>query len=107
MKNRTKKFEQSFSARCYALLMQIPRGKVTTYKALAEALGTTAYRAVGVAMGKNPNAPKVPCHRVVRSDGTLGGYSGGLPRKIALLKSEGVKVQDGLVANFQKHFHQF
>ena len=88
-----------FNERCYQLLLKVPRGKVTTYKVLAHALGTRAYRAVGNAMRKNPNAPRVPCHRVVRSDGKIGNYSGdgGIAKKIYLLQQEGVIVNDGTV----------
>jgi len=60
----------------YALLKTVPRGRVTTYKALADALGTKAYRAIGQFMRTNPYAPRVPCHRVVASDGTIGGFMG-------------------------------
>ena len=60
----------------YNLLKQIPRGRVTTYKSLAQALHSKAYRAVGQILKKNPCAPLVPCHRVVKSDGTIGGYMG-------------------------------
>ncbi len=67
------------SIKLYELLKQIPKGKVTTYKALADKLRTKGYRAVGQIVGKNPNAPKVPCHRVVRSDGGLAGPARGHP----------------------------
>jgi methylated-DNA-[protein]-cysteine S-methyltransferase len=75
-------------------------GKVTTYGAIAKAIGFPgAARAVGQALGANPNPIVVPCHRVVRSDGVLGGYSGGEgPRtKSKLLAREGVKVTAGKV----------
>ena len=88
----------SFNERCYALLLQVPRGKVTTYKALAEALGTNAYRAVGNAMNKNPYAPRVPCHRVIASNGSLGGFAHGVPAKITLLEKEGIFIIDGKIA---------
>ncbi len=87
----------TFNERCYSLLRKVPKGKVTTYKALAEALGTKAYRAVGNAMNKNPYAPEVPCHRVVGSTGALTGYALGLPKKAALLKQESVNVENGKV----------
>lgn len=76
-------------------LCTIPRGEVITYAALAKKVGKPrAVRAVASAVGRNPLAPMVPCHRVVRSDGTLGGYSakGGVKTKRALLKKEGVDV---------------
>lgn len=92
----------NFNQKCYELLKKIPEGKVTTYKALAQALGTKAYRAVGNAMNKNDNAPAIPCHRVVGSDGKLTGYAFGLERKAALLKQEGVEVKDNKIVNLNK-----
>jgi len=86
--------KQPFNERCYALLRKVPKGKVTTYKSIANALGTSAYRAVGNAMNKNSNAPIVPCHRVVNSDGKLGGYALGLNKKKQILKSEGVTIEN-------------
>jgi len=97
----------NFSEQCYELLMQVPKGKVTTYKEIANALGTKAYRAVGSAMNKNPNPVIVPCHRVVKTDGTLGGYAYGDKKKIALLKEEGVAVKDGKIVNFTTTLHHF
>ncbi len=96
-----------FQEQCYTLLVQIPKGKVTTYQAIAHALGCKAYRAVGHAMSTNPNPIVVPCHRVVKSDGTIGGYSEGVDMKIALLKEEGVSVKDGKVENFSDIFYNF
>lgn len=87
----------SFNEQCYELLKRIPKGRVTTYKLMAEALGTKAYRAVGNAMAKNPDLVTVPCHRVVKSDGGIGGYALGREKKIELLRSEGVEVEDGRV----------
>ncbi|MEK6825407.1 MAG: MGMT family protein [Nanoarchaeota archaeon] len=87
----------SFNERCYSLLKKVPKGKVTTYKALAHALGTRAYRAVGNAMNKNPYAPDVPCHRVVGSDGSLVGFASSLKNKEKLLKSEGVVIEKGKI----------
>lgn len=89
--------QRAFSERCYALLRKVPRGKVTTYKDLAHALGCKAYRAVGNAMHKNPYAPEVPCHRVIASSGKLGGFASGVKKKIALLKKEGVEVKKGRI----------
>ena len=84
--------KSSFNSRCYNLLRKVPKGKVTTYKALANALNTKAYRAVGNAMNKNPYAPVVPCHRVINSNGELGGFASGLDNKIKMLKSENVVI---------------
>jgi len=95
------------SQKLYDLLCEIPRGRVTTYKELAKKLKTKGYRAVGQIVGANPNAPKVPCHRVVRSDGGIGGYAFGLPKKIEILAAEGVKISDGKVENFEKKLFKF
>ena len=83
------KFEQ----KVWNYLKNIPKGKVKTYKEVAKAIKSPkSARAVANAVGKNPNAPKIPCHRVIRSDGSLGGYSGkgGIKTKKKLLKSEGI-----------------
>ena len=74
---------KSFDERCYDLLLKIPEGKVTTYREMAEALGCQAYRAVGGAMNRNPKLVMIPCHRVVKSNGYLGGYASGKSRKLA------------------------
>lgn len=97
----------NFSEKCYELLKQIPKGKVTTYKEIANALGCKAYRAVGNAMNKNPNPVNVPCHRVVKADGSLGGYAYGDIKKIALLKEEGVKIKDGKIVDFKNIMYHF
>jgi methylated-DNA-[protein]-cysteine S-methyltransferase len=78
----------SFSRRILKLLMEVPYGELTSYGALAAAAGTSA-RAVGGAVGSNPIPIVIPCHRVVAADGSLGGFSGGLDRKRALLALEG------------------
>ena len=101
--------ENNFGQKIYSLLKKVPKGKVTTYKALAEALDTKAYRAVGQAMRHNPFAPKVPCHRVVSSDGKIGGFSGTMnpnskkvKRKIRMLQREGIKINKNKIENFEK-----
>ena len=125
--------EKSFNEKCYAILRKVPRGKVTTYKALAEKLGTRAYRAVGNAMHRNPYgflcpvnsstrlrsqnkkeflvssnpyAPIVPCHRVVNGDGKIGGFAFGVEKKIEMLKAEGVEVVNGRV-NLDRYEYKF
>lgn len=95
------------SKECYELLSQIPKGKITTYKEVAKALNSKAYRAVGSLIGKNPNAPKVPCHRVVTSSGLLGGYAFGIDKKIEILQSEGVNIKDGKVESFKEIIYKF
>ena len=82
-----------FQERVYEILKKVPKGKVTTYKDLANKVGTKAYRAVGSAMNKNPYAPKVPCHRVIKSNGEVGGFESGTKHKIKLLKKEGIKIE--------------
>jgi methylated-DNA-[protein]-cysteine S-methyltransferase len=76
--------------------MKIPKGKVKTYMDISKAIGKPlAVRAVANAIGQNPYPPKIPCHRVIRSDGSLGGYSGkgGVQKKRKLLETEGVFIK--------------
>ena len=98
-----------FQHSVWKALEKIPRGKVTSYAAIARYLDTRAIRAVGSAVGKNPNAPEVPCHRVVRSDGTIGKYSGGegTVTKVKLLSQEGVETQKGKIVDFEAVFWDF
>ena len=82
-----------FQLKVWNYLKKIPKGQVRTYLEVAKAIKRPkSVRAVANAIGKNPNAPKIPCHRVIRSDGKLGGYSGsgGIKTKKKLLKSEGI-----------------
>jgi len=97
-----------FQKRVYEKLQQVPKGKVTTYKELAKAVKSKAYRAVGTAMKKNPFAPKVPCHRVINSDGYVGNYTapGGINKKIELLRKEGVIVQNHYI-DLNKYLYIF
>jgi methylated-DNA-[protein]-cysteine S-methyltransferase len=87
----------------YELLLKIPAGKVSTYGDLAKAIGRpTCSRIIGRIIGKNPNPIKVPCHRVVMSDGKLGGYAYGTERKKRLLEDEGVTFINNItVGNFE------
>ena len=92
----------SFSQKVYAICRLVPPGKVTTYKAIAEKMGTKSYRAVGQSLRSNPFAPRVPCHRVIRSDGSLGGFmgwkkGGKVEEKRKLLEKEGVSVVEGKI----------
>jgi len=82
-----------FQLSVWRYLRKIPRGSTNTYSQVAKAIGKPlAIRAVANAIGKNPYPPKIPCHRVIRSDGSLGGYSGkgGIKIKKILLKKEGI-----------------
>lgn len=83
-----------FQRGIYRRLVRIPHGRILSYGDIADELGEPgAARAVGQAVGANPLPILVPCHRVVRSDGRLGGYSGGLVRKVTLLRLEGIDVE--------------
>ena|SRR3989338_1984394 len=104
----------SFNKKVYSLLKKVPKGKVTTYKILAEALGTRAYRAVGNAMNKNPygilnckGKNMVPCHRVVDSKGHLHGFAHGLKKKAELLEKEGIKIKNNQIVEFGKVLFRF
>ena len=98
--------KDSFSEQCYKILVKVPKGKVTTYKAIAYALNTRAYRAVGTAMKNNPNAPKIPCHRVIKSDGKIGNYAFGTKKKIKMLKNEGIKIKNNRI-DLYKYLYKF
>jgi methylated-DNA-[protein]-cysteine S-methyltransferase len=98
--------KKSFSECCYTLLNKVPRGKVVSYGQIAHALGTRAYRAVGTAMNRNPYASKVQCHRVINSDGRLGGFGSGVEEKKKLLQSEGVIIKEGKI-DFKKYGYSF
>lgn len=97
-KARLSKMITSFQFQVYMHLMTIPAGKVTTYKQIAKAIKCNSSRAIGQCLKKNPFAPEVPCHRVVRSDLTLGGFYGSIgnktvERKMKILEREGVAFQ--------------
>lgn len=84
----------------YELAKKIPKGKVTTYKIIAEALSTKAYRAVGTALNKNHDK-RIPCHRIVNSNGMIGGYNKGSKAKARILRKEGIVVKDGKIKDFK------
>lgn len=94
-----------FNERCYLALKKVPKGKITTYKEIANILGTKAYRAVGNAMNKNPHN-NVPCHRVVKSNGEVGGFARGTKQKIKILKKEGIEIK-GERINIKKYLYKF
>ena len=82
-----------FQIKVWKYLVKIPKGKVKTYKQIAISIKSPySSRAVANACAANPHAPSIPCHRVIRSDGKIGGYSGrgGIKAKIKLLKREGI-----------------
>ena len=83
-----------FQQAVWQALLRIPRGQTASYVALARSIGKPqAVRAVGAAVGRNPLSVVVPCHRVLGSDGSLTGYAGGLERKQALLRLEGIAIK--------------
>ncbi len=101
-----------FNDRIWSMMRKIPKGKVTSYKELAMSLNCNAYRAVGNACRNNPYAPEVPCHRVVKSNGDIGGFGGEMDgkkveEKKRLLKKEGVTVKNGKVVDFEKILFKF
>jgi len=104
-----------FQERVYAKLRDVPRGRVTTYGALARVLKTSA-RAIGQAMRRNPYAPEVPCHRVVAADGSIGGFGGKtsgkkIREKAFLLKRERInttlKNEKLFIDDFEKRLHHW
>jgi methylated-DNA-[protein]-cysteine S-methyltransferase len=88
----------------YKLLVRIPNGKVTTYGDIAKQLGNKKLaRSVGKILHNNPDPIIVPCHKVVLSNGKIGGYAYGLKMKKNLLKNEGIRIlKDGTIENFHK-----
>lgn len=82
-----------FEARVYAVVRRIPKGQVRSYQWVARQLGNpNLARAVGNALNRNPDPQRTPCHRVIRADGSLGGYAWGPTAKRRLLKREGMLV---------------
>jgi methylated-DNA-[protein]-cysteine S-methyltransferase len=98
-----------FQEAVYTIVRTIPKGKVTTYKAIANQLGTGAYRAVGTALKNNPDIPQTPCHRVINSNGDVGAYAGvgGTKRKAELLKKEGVEIRNGTINLSEYNYSSF
>jgi methylated-DNA-[protein]-cysteine S-methyltransferase len=107
--NTNKGHEKISSARInsqsvYNLVSNIPPGKVATYGQLASSLGNShGARGIGKILNKNPRPIIVPCHRVVCSDGHVGGYMYGKERKISLLLNEGIPIVNDLIIDFEKY----
>lgn len=92
----------------YKKLLEVPEGKITTYGELAKAVGfTNGQRAVGKFMNKNPYPVIIPCHRVVKADGKVGGYAYGEEIKTNMLKKEGIRVKDGKILDWEKAIYRF
>ncbi len=89
----------SFQEKVLGIVKKIPKGKVLTYKIVAQKAGhPKAYRAVGNILNKNQD-PKVPCHRIIKSNGKVGGYKAGPGKKIVKLKKEGIIIKNGKIAS--------
>jgi len=105
-----KKKGKGFEEKCYFFLKKVPKGKVTTYKELGKAFNSKAYRAVGNAMNKNPYPGSgkglVPCHRVIKNTGEIGGFASGTKNKVKILKSEGIEINNGKI-NLKKYVYKF
>jgi len=94
--------------RVYKKLLQVPMGYVVTYRELSRAVGLhNGQRLVGQIMKKNPFPVIVPCHRVVKSDGTVGGYAYGSERKKHMLSKEGLKINNDKISDFKKNLFRF
>ena len=84
----------SFQEKVFRVVRKIPKGKVLSYKIVAKLAGNSqAWRAVGNILNKNPDPKTIPCHRVIKSDGKIGGYKEGIKKKISLLKKEGLEIK--------------
>ncbi len=92
----------------YKKLVDVPKGKITTYGDLAKAVGLkNGQRLIGRIMNKNPYPGIVPCHRVVKSDKSVGGYAYGVKIKTNMLTKEGIKIKNGKVLDWEKSFYRF
>lgn len=95
-----------FAQKVYEYTRKIPLGKISTYKLVAEGIGSpNASRAVGTALKNNPFAPHVPCHRVIKSNFELGSFMGqeNNPTKENMLKEEGIKIENGKIIADKKY----
>lgn len=93
-----------FFEKVYEVVKEIPKGKVMTYKQIGEKINSRAYRAIGQALRNNPDPKNIPCHRVIKSNGEVGGYFGksdgkNVEAKIKLLRSEGIKIINGKLSD--------
>ena len=92
----------------YKKLLQVPPGKITTYGELSRAIGfVNGQRVIGQIMKKNPFPVIIPCHRVVKSNGEIGGYAYGISIKKNMLVKEGISISNNKIKNFQKTIFRF
>lgn len=97
-----------FEQKVLQLVKKIPRGRVTTYKLLGNKLGNVRLaRPIGNALNKNEKLIKIPCHRVIKSNGHVGGYKLNIGRKIKLLREEGIKIKNKRINNFVAFLYKF
>lgn len=98
----------SLDKKIYKKLLEVPKGKITTYGELAKAVGLkNGQRAVGKIMNKNPYPVIIPCHRVIKSDGKIGGYAYGEEVKLNMLTNEGIKIQNGKILDLENTIYRF
>ena len=98
----------NFDQNVYKKLMDVPKGKITTYGDLAKAVGLkNGQRIIGKIMNKNPYPVLVPCHRVVMSTGKIGGYAYGEHVKMKMLSDEGIEITNGTIQSFDKKLFRF
>lgn len=98
------KKRKNLQNKVYSFLQNIPKGKVVTYKQVAIEMGLPrAYRAVGTALSKNEEPVRIPCYKVIKSDGNIGGYNLGAKKKEYLLKRDGVEIKNGRIVNLHKY----
>ena len=92
----------------YKKLLEVPKGKITTYGELAKAVGLkNGQRAVGKITNKNPYPVIIPCHRVVKSDGKVGGYAYGEEIKSDMLSKEGIEIKNGKILDLENRIYRF
>ena len=92
----------------YKKLLEVPKGKITTYKEIAKAVGLdNGQRVIGRIMNKNPYQIIIPCHRVIKSDGKIGGYAWGQKVKTRMLSNEGIKIKKGKILDLKKSIYRF
>jgi len=92
----------------YKRLLEVPKGQITTYGALAKAVGLkNGQRVVGQIMNKNPYPVIIPCHRVVMSTGKIGGYAYGEHVKTKMLNDEGIQIKNGRIVNLKNILYRF
>ena len=87
----------------FSVIARIPRGKLLTYKRIGEIIHSKAYRTIGRIISSNRDYKNVPCHRVVMSDGRVGGYNRGVKNKILLLRKEGIEIINGKINGLRRH----